>query len=124
MKKVSARVTRLYLAAMLRASAQHDSRNLSPSIPALARLRSRADYNRVMGYLSARGYIRLSYGDDEIINIHLCDSAMTYFETDRDARRERRWTRGLAIAALVISVMSLCIAGLSLYLQYRSLSPR
>ena len=46
------------------------------------------------------------------------------FETDRDARRERRWTRGLAIAALVISVMSLCIAGLSLYLQYRSLSPR
>lgn len=124
MKKVSARLTRLYLSAMLRASAQLGSRNLSPSTPAMVRLRARKDYLRVMSYLAACGYIRLSYADDDILNIHLCDSALTYFETDRDARRERRWTRGLAIAALIISIASLCIAGLSLYLQYRSLSPQ
>lgn len=36
-------------------------------------------------------------------------------------RRDRRWTRGLAIAAIIISIAALCVSVLSLWLQWKSL---
>lgn len=38
----------------------------------------------------------------------------------RDKRNDRRWTRGLAIAAIIISIAALCVSALSLWLQWKS----
>lgn len=37
-----------------------------------------------------------------------------------DKVKDRRWTRGLAMAAIIISVLALCVSVLSLWLQWKS----
>lgn len=87
----------------------------------LADLRGRPDFEAVLDYLQARGYLNIQHSDDEIGFIRLTDKGLTYFEDSRDATSERRWTRGLAIAAIIISIAALCVSALSLWLQWKSL---
>lgn len=50
----------------------------------------------------------------------LTDTGERYRDYLRDKRNDRRWTRGLAIAAIIISIAALCVSALSLWLQWKS----
>ena len=45
---------------------------------------------------------------------------LRWLESHRSAKSDQRWTRGLAIAAIIVSIGSLLVSGLTLYLQYLS----
>ena len=77
-------------------------------------LRSRPDFEGVLDYLQAKGYLNEHHFDDEIWYVALTDKGLTYFEDNRDASNERRWTRGLAVAALLISIGSLIVSVIAL----------
>lgn len=75
----------------------------------LADLRRRPDFDAVLDYLQARGYLNIQRPDGEIGFVRLTNNGMTYFEDNRDATNERRWNRGLAIAAIIISLLALAL---------------
>lgn len=54
-----------------------------------------------------------------IIGIHAGDATIAFIQESTEVRRRQRWTRGLAIAAIIISLASLALSCLSLYLQFR-----
>lgn len=87
---------------------------------ALGDLRARPDFLPVLNYLNAKGLLKTHCFDDEIWHVSLTAKGKTYFEDARDASRDRRWTRGLAIAAIAISIAALCVSALSLWLQWIS----
>lgn len=118
MKLISKRVERLYMSALV-SYARSYGEPIDVRGEALADLRRRADFDAVLTYLEAKSLISVYEYDGEPWYVTLTGAGTTYFETDRDVIRERRWTRGLAIAALILSVISIGIAGLSLYLQWR-----
>ena len=72
---------------------------------ALANLKQRPDFDSVLRFLASKGYLSLTvYDYDEIWEVVLTDSGYAFFENDHAILVERRWTRGLAIAALLISI--------------------
>lgn len=119
MKTISRRTEQLFMSRFVRYARENDTTSLDIRDDAFADLRRRPDYTAVLSYLEAKGLINTHEYDDEVWYVTLADRGTTYFETDRDVIRERRWTRGLAIAALILSVISIAIAGLSLYLQWK-----
>lgn len=73
-------------------------------------LRRRRDYDAVLSYLRAAGLVDLLIADDHPVGLRLTDKGMTWFEDTYAANSERRWTRGLAIASIVISVLALAVS--------------
>ena len=74
----------------------------------LNRLREREDFNAVLVLLESRGLIsvkRTDGGDPFLLT--LTGGGYSYFENSKDAIIERRWTRGLSIAAIIISLLAL-----------------
>ena len=118
MKPISKRVERLYMSALVR-YARTNGEPIDIRLDAFDALRRRPDFDAVLSYLEAKGLINVDEYDGAPWYVTLSGPGTTYFETDRDVIRERRWTRGLAIAAIILSVISIVIAGLSLYLQWR-----
>lgn len=118
MKLISKRVERLYMSALV-SYARANGEPIDVRGEALADLRQRLDFSIVLDFLHAKGFIETETFDGEVWYVTLTGTGAAYFETDRDVIRERRWTRGLAIAALILSVISIGIAGLLLYLQWR-----
>ena len=73
--------------------------------------------------LSAAGLVTLVDCDpkrDRAV-CELTDTGERYYDYLRDKRNDRRWTRGLAIAAIIISIAALFVSALSLWLQWKSL---
>ena len=54
----------------------------------------------------------------ELSGAYITDDGYMALSDYQDQRRERRWTRGLALAALILSIISVTIAGTTLFLQY------
>lgn len=121
-KIVSARVRNLYMRAFLDAADRSGSNVVKAGSPALSKLRQRGDFARAVPVLEGLGLITASRANNgQIYKFTIMPEGMAYFENDRAAREERRWTRGLAIAALVTSILSLASSCLSLFLQALSL---
>ena len=117
---VSKQTIRLFMSALIAEAQKSDSTIVSLQSKAIADLRNRKDFNSVLHVLQGLGYCEILWVDCNIpINLHFADKGLTYFETDRDIQSERRWTRGLAIASIAISALSLLLACVSLYLQVR-----
>lgn len=77
------------------------------------------DFRRVIRVLIGLGYIvPNSREPNSMIRVALTDSGIAYFENARTLRAEQRWTRGLAIASIVVSIASLAVAALSLFLRF------
>lgn len=108
MKLISKRVERLYMSALV-SYARVNGEPIDVRSEALADLRRRPDFDAVLSYLEAKGLISVDEYDGEPWYVTLAGPGMTYFETDRDVIRERRWTRGLAIAAIIISLCALML---------------
>ena len=122
MKIISARVRNLYMRAFLDAADRSGSSVVKISNPALSNLLRRGDFTRVVPVLEGLGLIAAGRADNgQIYKFTIQPEGMAYFENDRAAREERCWTRGLAIAALVTSILSLASSCLSLFLQALSL---
>lgn len=77
--------------------------------PEMASLARRDDFNTVLDHLCSADYIHLFQASEMAPVITLTDKGKTYLETYRDFISERRWTRGLAIAAIVISLFALIL---------------
>lgn len=120
MKPISQAVERRYMEAISAAARSTDSGLVDVRGDALADLRRRPDFSAVLDYLNARGWVKLHNFDDGPWFVSLTEAGRTYFEDHRDAASERRWTRGLAIAAIVISIAALFVSVLSLWLQWKS----
>lgn len=67
--------------------------------------------------LKSLGYLVISIDFSQACTT---DKGYAALDEYRDLRSDRRWTRGLAIVALVISIAALCVSALSLWLQYQS----
>ena len=87
----------------------------------LASLRRRDDFDAVLDYLEGAGLVSVFEAADMPPVITLTDDGKTYLERQRDLKSDRRWTRGLAIVAIIISTAALCVSLLSLWLQWQSL---
>lgn len=86
---------------------------------AFASLAEDPDFRRVIRVLIGLGYIvPNSREPNAMIRVALTDSGIAYFENARTLRAEQRWTRGLAIASIVVSIASLAVAALSLFLRF------
>ena len=77
--------------------------------PDMTSLNRRADFNAVLDYLCGADLIHLFEASDMSPIITLTDKGKTYLEANRDMIYDRRWTRGLAIAAIVISLFALIL---------------
>lgn len=108
MKLISKRVERLYMSALV-SYARANGEPIDIRLDDFAALRRRADFDAVLSYLEAKGLISVDEYDGEPWYVTLAGPGTTYFETDRDVIRERRWTRGLAIAAIIISLCALML---------------
>ena len=108
MKLISKRVERLYMSALV-SYARANGEPIDVRGEALADLRQRPDFSIVLDFLHAKGFIETETFDDEVWYVTLTGAGAAYFETDRDVIRERRWTRGLAIAAIIISLCALML---------------
>ena len=108
MKPISKRVERLYMSALVR-YARTNGEPIDIRLEAFDALRRRPDFDTVLSYLEAKGLISVDEYDGAPWYVTLSGPGTTYFETDRDVIRERRWTRGLAIAAIIISLCALML---------------
>lgn len=110
----------LFMSVFLAEAQRRDSSSVSLQSDATKSLRERKDFHTVLRTLEALGHIRVAWTDNNIpLRVYLTDSGHAYLENSCEIKAEQRWTRGLAIAALIISLASLSISGLSLFLQYR-----
>lgn len=117
---VSKQTIRLFMSILIAEAQKNDSAVVSLQSKAIADLRKRKDFNSVLRVLQGMGYCKILWADCNVpINLHFTDKGLTFFETDKDIQSERRWTRGLAIASIAISALSLLVACVSLYLQAR-----
>ena len=82
--------------------------------PEMTSLNRRADFNAVLDFLCGADLIHLFEASDMAPIITLTDKGKTYLEANRDMIYERRWTRGLAIAAILISIGSLIVSVIAL----------
>ena len=80
----------------------------------LAALRRQKSFDFTLHYLENAGLISLFEPADIPPIITLTDDGITYLERRRDLIHDRRWTRGLAIAALLISIGSLIVSVIAL----------
>lgn len=108
MKPISKRVERLYMSALV-TYARTNGEPIDIRLDAFDALRRRPDFDAVLSYLEAKGLISMDEYDTDVWYVTLSGPGTTYFETDRDVIRERRWTRGLAIAAIIISLCALML---------------
>lgn len=112
MKKVSRRRIRKYMDALIREVRSSGDRYLPLDAFTLQQLRNRQDYAQVMSLLSARGLAVLRHFDPTLPatrRLFITDVGMRYFEDSADVLSERRWTRGLSIAAIIISLIALAL---------------
>lgn len=119
MKAVSKHIEHMFMKKLVTYSRDNGYRPIDVHEDALSDLKCRPDFDNVITFLHVKGYLETDVYDGEIWFITLSEKGVSYFEDERDFISERRWTRGLAIAALILSVISIVIAGLSLYLQWR-----
>ena len=108
MKLKSKREERLYMSTLVN-YARTNGEPIDVRGEALADLRQRPDFSIVLDFLHAKGFIETETFDGEVWYVTLTGAGAAYFETDRDVIRERRWTRGLAIAAIIISLCALML---------------
>lgn len=108
MKPISKRVERLYMSTLV-GYARANGEPIDIRLDDFDTLRRRADFDAVLSYLEAKGLINVDEYDGVPWYVTLSGPGTTYFETDRDIIRERRWTRGLAIAAIIISLCALML---------------
>lgn len=108
MKPISKRVERLYMSALVN-YVRTNGEPIDIRLDAFDALRRRPDFDAVLSYLEAKGLISVDEYDGVPWYVTLSGPGTTYFETDRDVIRERRWTRGLAIAAIIISLCALML---------------
>lgn len=87
------------------------------NVPALEPIRRRADFTLVIDHLAARGLVEVQPGEDGPYAVALTDAGMHYLEDTRDKNRARRWentrywiTTGIAIVALILSIISLIVS--------------
>ena len=108
-KPIREAVVKLYMAALIAQYRALGANYIELDVPALETIRLRADFASVIDHLAARGLVEVQPGEDGPYAVVLTDAGMKYFEDDRTARSERRWTRGLAIAAIIISLAALLL---------------
>lgn len=99
-----------FMSVFLAEAQRRDSSSVSLQSDATKFLRERKDFHTVLRTLEALGHIRVTWTDTNVpLRIHLTDSGRAYLETSREVKSEQRWTRGLAIAALIISLAALAL---------------
>ena len=120
---VSNRVVRKFMSAFVEHARRYGAGYTSLNHPDFSALRARRDFRPVMEYLKARGLLKItpSYSG-EPARYSLTDAGLRFFEDSKLSASELRWTRGLALASLIVAIVALCISGLSLCLQFLSLS--
>ena len=109
MKKIPNRVVRLFMSAFVTAAREDHSNLIILGDQRFDDLRSRADFAAVIDYLKSSGLVVVQLEGDRPSRLTLTDDGATYCERQRDAANERRWTRGLAVVALVISLFALLL---------------
>lgn len=120
MKYISNRVIRRYMSVFVDHARQSHNAYTPLSNPVFDALRSRRDFISVVLLLKARGLLKVTPDYSGFpFGVSVTDAGMRFFEDSHDIASERRWTRGLAITAIIISIAALCVSLLSLWLQYR-----
>lgn len=100
----------LFMSVFLAEAQRRDSSSVSLQSDATKSLRERKDFHTVLRTLEALGHIRVAWTDNNIpLRVYLTDSGRAYLENSREIKAEQRWTRGLAIAALIISLAALAL---------------
>lgn len=105
--------------ALLSAAEKNGMPLVDSNDPSLAPLRKQRDFARVIEVLTNMGFIADDpFGRNPPMSYKITHAGSCYFENRAKENSERRWTRGLAIAAILVSIASLGLSGLSLYLQF------
>ena len=66
----------------------------------------------------AGGFISTSQADDEYY-VECTSRGRLFYNFKKELIREKHWSHRLSVVSIVISVLSLIIAGLSLYFQFK-----
>lgn len=110
MKRISNRTQRHFMAAIVSRSRELNKRALRLQTEHFDALRKRDDFNSVLSLLEGKGYIQVKRADNgTAFTLHLTDLGYCFFENSDAALSDRRWTRGLAIAAIIISLLALAL---------------
>ena len=74
------------------------------------KISSKKWFNDTLRYLENAGYLRIDWEERDVACAAVMSKkGLTYFETEHAIKSERWWTRGLAIAALIISLAALLL---------------
>lgn len=112
-KAISRRVIHTYMSTLIDCT-RRGMPHIDADSPELSKLAARKDFDIVIEHLENIGLVSLFHASDLAPVITVTHSGMSYLERRRDQASERRWTRGLAIAALVISIGSLAVSVIAL----------
>ena len=123
MKAVSMRIQNKYMKAFIETANKRDGFRIDLNLSPAKTLAGRPDFLDVTSVLEGQNHLKTTRAAaGNILEVRLTSQGKCYFETQATETAEKRWTRGLAIAALITSILSLSISGLSLLLQALSLS--
>ena len=116
MNRVDHRTVREYMRAFVDYLWRTGSVTMRSSSPKFAELAEREDFVRVIHLLEAQGLVAVTESDKgDVKAVRLTPAGISYFEDSHDARVERLWTRGLAIASIAVSVAALIVSIVALF---------
>lgn len=116
-KPIPRRTINRYMSVIISESRRTGQLVVQLDTPAFESLSHEPNFAYVMRVLYGLGYIQINTPDAKLLScVCLTASGMAYFENDRLLRSEQLWTRGLAIASIIVSIASLVLAALSLAL--------
>lgn len=108
MHRISRHIQRKFMSAILASARTHDDCCARMDDSNLVSLALRKDFDSVISVLEAFGLIAPYRGvNDQIVYIAITSEGRYYFEKQSAESSERRWTRGLAIVAILISLAAL-----------------
>lgn len=109
-KPISDRTMIYFMSVFINQSRKSKSVLVSLQSDAIAPLRQRSDFCAVLLVLQGLGYIQIHWANvDHPYRIKLTDSGLAYLESNKSLRKDQRWTRGLAIVAILISLVALIL---------------
>ena len=109
MHRISKRLESKFMTSFIQHCRNHSKKYFSIEHPDFTKLRKRADFIQVLMYLESLGYIAIKWESESIYMVVLTNDGLSYIEKAWSERVEVWWTRGLAIAALVISLVALAL---------------
>ncbi len=109
-KRIPNRTLHRYMETIIAQSDRMNTRIVSLEAPAFTALRADPDFCRIIRRLEGLGYIEALWVDTcNPVSAALTRTGSAYLELDFKSRIEQYWTRGLSIAAIVISLAALLL---------------